>query len=117
MIYFLETEISNTKKVQQSLKNVFGIGKKKTKLICKKSGISKNYIASDLLANQLILMSQNVTDSKILITNNLKKEKFLALQKLIEIKSIKGLRKIKGLPVRGQRTHTNAKTSRKIKGS
>ena len=115
MVYFLETEIPNNKKVQKSLESVFGIGKNKTKLICKKSGISKNYKASDLFSNQLIIMSQNVIDSNISITNNLKKNQSLILKKLVDIKSIKGLRRIKGLPVRGQRTHTNAKTSRKIK--
>ena len=42
MIYFLETEIPNTKKVNKSLKNVYGIGKKKTNLICKKLGIGNS---------------------------------------------------------------------------
>ena len=115
MVYFLETEIPNNKKTQKSLESVFGIGKKQTELICKKSGIAKNYKASDLSSNQLITMSQNVVNSDILITNNLKKNQSLIFKKLVDIKSIKGLRRIKGLPVRGQRTHTNAKTSRKIK--
>ena len=115
MIYFLETEIPNTKKVNKSLKNVYGIGKKKTNSICKKLGIAKNLQTDDLSNKHLILMSQHVLDSKFLITNNLKKENLLLFQKLINIKSLRGLRRIKGLPVRGQRTHTNSKTSRKFK--
>ena len=115
MIYFLETEIPNTKKVNKSLKNVYGLGKKKTNLICKKLGIAKNSQTDDLSSRHIISMSQYVLDSKFLITNNLKKENLLLFQKLVNIKSLRGLRKIKGLPVRGQRTHTNAKTSRKFK--
>ena len=115
MIYFLETEIPNSKKVNKSLKNVYGIGKKKTNLICKKLGISKNLKTDDLLNKHLTIMSQHVLDSNFLITNNLKKENLSLFQKLINIKCLRGLRKIKGLPVRGQRTHTNAKTSRKFK--
>jgi len=114
MIYFLETEISNTKKVNKSLENVYGIGKKKINLICKKLGIAKNLQTSDLLNKQVTNMSQHVSDSKTLIGNSLKKENLLFSQKLVNIKSFRGLRKIKGLPVRGQRTHTNAKTSRKF---
>jgi len=63
MIYFLETEISNTKKVNKSLENVYGIGKKKINLICKKLGIAKNLQTSDLLNKQVTNMSQHVPDS------------------------------------------------------
>jgi small subunit ribosomal protein S13 len=49
------------------------------------------------------------------IASDLKKSKLLNSKKLISIKSYKGLRRNQGLPVRGQRTHTNAKTAKKIK--
>ena len=115
MVYFLETEISNNQNSRKSLKSVFGIGQKKTNLICKKIGIAKNSKISDLSNSQLNNISQYVLNSEILITNNLKKEKILSLQRLVNIKSVRGLRKIKGLPVRGQRTHTNARTASKFK--
>jgi small subunit ribosomal protein S13 len=113
MIYFLDTEIPNNKKLRKSLKNVFGLGNKKTDLICKKFGIAKNSKPSDLSNKQLTHLSQNVLNLDLLITNNLKKKKTLDTQNLVNIKSIRGLRKIKGLPVRGQRTHTNSNTSKK----
>ena len=69
MVYFLDTEISNTKKLRKSLENVFGLGKKKTDLICKKFGISKNLKTSDLSNRKLIHLSQNVLNLDILITN------------------------------------------------
>ena len=49
------------------------------------------------------------------ITSELKKSQVFALKKLVDIKSYRGLRKIRGLPVRGQRTHTNAKTAKQYK--
>ena len=48
MIYFLETDIPNNKKLKKSLENVFGLGKKQIDFICKKSGISRNLKTSDL---------------------------------------------------------------------
>ena len=115
MVYFLDTEIPNTKKLKKSLKKVFGLGKKKTELICKKFGIAKNLKTSDLSNRQILHLSQNIVDSGVVITNNLKKKRILEIQNLVNIKSIRGLRKIKGLPVRGQRTHTNSKTSKKFR--
>ena len=115
MVYFLDTEISNAKKLNKSLQNIFGFGKKKTNLICKKFGIAKNLKTSDLSNRQLLHLSQNILDLNLVITNNLKKKTALDIQNLVNIKSIRGLRKIKGLPVRGQRTHTNSKTSKKFR--
>ena len=56
-----------------------------------------------------------VESSNIVIASDLKKVKNLILKNLVFIKSYRGLRKIKGLPIRGQRTHTNGRTARKIK--
>ena len=114
MIYFLETEIPNNKKINKSLKSVYGLGKKQSNIICKKLGIIKTTKTLNLSNKHINKMSQYVLDSNLLITNNLKKEKALIFQQLINIKSVRGLRKLKGLPVRGQRTHTNAKTAKKI---
>ena len=47
------------------------------------------------------------------INNELKKSRSLTLKTLVSIKSYKGLRRVRGLPVRGQRTHTNAKSAKK----
>ena len=56
-----------------------------------------------------------IEKSNFLIGNNFKKFKSLLLMDLINLKVYKGLRRIKGLPVRGQRTHTNSKTTRRLK--
>jgi small subunit ribosomal protein S13 len=50
-----------------------------------------------------------------LINTNLKKEKILLAKKLVQIKTYRGIRRLRGLPIRGQRTHTNAKTASKFR--
>lgn len=115
MIYIFETEILNNKPIYFSLQKIYGIGKKQSSLICKQLGFSYNLKTSDLSNDQLIKLTKSIEKSKLIITNELKKFQSLSLRTLIDIKSYKGLRRLKGLPVRGQRTHTNGKTAKKIK--
>jgi small subunit ribosomal protein S13 len=89
MIYIFETEILNSKSVQFSLKKIYGLNTFQINSICKKLGFSANLKTSKLATDQIF-----------------------TLKKLVEIKSYSGLRRIKGLPVRGQRTHTNARTAK-----
>ena len=63
----------------------------------------------------IIKLTKSIEKSKLILTNELKKFQSLSLRTLIDIKSYKGLRRLKGLPVRGQRTHTNGKTPKKMK--
>lgn len=60
-------------------------------------------------------MLQLVESLNLSLNNELKKLKSIALKKLVNIKSYRGLRRVRGLPVRGQRTHTNAKSAKKNK--
>jgi len=112
MIYIFETEILNNKSIYFSIQKIYGIGKKQSFLICKKLGFSINLKTVDLSNDQIIKLVKMIEKSNLIITSELKKLQSLFLKKLVEIKSYKGLRKIQGLPVRGQRTHTNAKTAR-----
>ena len=115
MIYFLETELNKKKSLKHALINLYGIGKFQNNFFCKKLGISENFKVYDLSneqTNELLIIIKN---SKLVITTELKKVNVLLLKKLISIKAFKGLRKLKGFPVRGQRTHTNAKTSKYVK--
>ena len=115
MIYFLETDISFKKSVYISIKEVYGIGKKTAILVCKKAGLSKNLKTFELSNKQIVKIVKIIEDSNIIINTALKKQNDLFFKHLIDIKSYKGLRRLKGLPVRGQRTHTNAKTVRNKK--
>tara|TARA_B110000261_G_scaffold157349_1_gene192282 strand:+ start:4829 stop:5212 length:384 start_codon:yes stop_codon:yes gene_type:complete len=117
MIYIFETEIPNNKSLIISLQKIYGLGKKNSDLICKQLGFSKNLKTSDLSSDQISKLIKVIEKSNFVITNELRKLQALSLRGLIEIKSYKGLRRISGLPVRGQRTHTNGRTAKRQKRS
>jgi len=83
--------------------------------ICKKLGFSSNIKVKNLTEKQIKKLITNIQQSGLCIATNLKKVKLLINKKLVNTKSYRGLRKLKGLPIRGQRTHTNAKSSRRQK--
>lgn len=113
MLYLLETKLPENKSVFFALTNVYGIGKNTAFILCKKLGFSINLKIKDLTQEQIIEVLQLIELLNITLNNELKKLKSLTLKNLISIKSYRGLRRVRGLPVRGQRTHTNAKSSRK----
>lgn len=113
MLYFLETKLPEHKSVLFALTNVYGIGKTTAFSICKKLGFSINLKVKDLTQEQVSEMLQLTESLNLTLNNELKKLKSLTFKNLVSIKSYRGLRRVRGLPVRGQRTHTNAKSSRK----
>lgn len=115
MVYLLETNLQENKSIFFALKKIYGIGKSRAFNICKTLGFSENLKVKNLSEEQIKKLLILVENSEILITSDLKKAKNLIIKNLVFIKSYRGLRKIKGLPVRGQRTHTNGRTARKIK--
>ena len=110
---FLDSTLLKNKSIKFSLINIFGIGPKHASEICKNLGFSENLKTKHLTKKQINKLTTTVNDSEFLISTDLKKSIILANKLSVNIKSYKGLRKLKGLPVRGQRTHTNAKSSRK----
>ena len=113
MLYVLETKLPENKSVVFALTKVYGIGEKTAYLICKKLGFSINLKTKDLTQEQVEEIIQLVDSLNLTLNNELKKLRSLNLKTLVSIKSYRGLRRVRGLPVRGQRTHTNAKSSRK----
>ena len=114
MVYILEAEVLENKSIYLSLTKVFGIGRFQSFLICKKSGLAYNCKLTNLTEDQIENLIKSIENSNLLITNNLKKSKIKIAKKLIQIKAYRGIRKLHGLPIRGQRTHTNAKTASKF---
>lgn len=113
MVYHVELDLLENRPIFLSLTNVYGIGQKTSLIICKRMGFSKALTPENLYESQLNELTREVSRFSKGISRNLKKDKFLSFERLVSIKSFKGLRRYKGLPVRGQRTHTNAKTARK----
>ena len=115
MIYIFETDLPNVKPLKFSLKKVYGLGNKQTSMICKKLGFTNNLTFEHLNDDQIIKLLKLIERSNLKITGELKKFQILKLKSLVDIKCYKGLRRLNGLPVRGQRTHTNAKSSKSAK--
>lgn len=113
MIYLFESELPENMSVVFALKRIYGIGKKNSFLICKKLGFSINLKIKNLSKHQITYILNLINSLNLVVAADLKNLKNLIAKNLISIKSYRGLRKIQGLPVRGQRTHTNARTARK----
>ena len=113
MLYLLETNLIENKSVHFALTKIYGIGKSTAFNICRKLGFSINLKIKDLTHEQVSEILRVIDSSDLILNNELKKLKSLTLKNLISIKSYRGLRRVRGLPVRGQRTHTNAKSARK----
>mgnify|MGYP006336149049 CR=1 FL=1 len=114
MIYLFESNLLN-KPVNLALMCIYGIGKIKANYFCKHCGFSFNLKVHDLTEIQKKNLTLLILDSSFIFDNELKRVLIKSKNRLIKIKSYRGLRKLQGLPVRGQRTHTNAKTAKKQK--
>ena len=113
MIYIFDTELLENKQIYYALKQIYGISKKRSSVICKKLGFSNNLKVRNLSKDQITELLKLIDVLDLTLASDLKKLKFLSIKNLISIKSYRGFRRNQGLPVRGQRTHTNARTSRK----
>lgn len=112
MIFLFETNLNKNNRLFFELLKILGLGKQLSKFICKKLGFSKNLKIEILSTFQILKLMQLLNKFK-LIGNKLKKFQFSNLKKKLNIKLISAIKQINGLPIRGQRTHTNAKTSKK----
>lgn len=113
MIYLFESDLPENKSVFSSLVHIHGFGPFKSLSICKRLGFSINFKTKNLSKEQINKLIKTIEYLNFKLASDLKKSKLLSLKKLIAMKSYKGSRKMRGLPSRGQRTHTNAKTSKK----
>lgn len=109
MIYISETDLAENKSIYFSLTKIFGINKFNSFLICKKIGLTPSLKVHQLTSDQILKLIKCIEKS------NLKKSKIMLAKKLIQIKAYKGIRRLRGYPIRGQRTHTNAKTAAKLR--
>lgn len=114
MSYILGTNLNPTKKVKIALTQIFGIGPNKALQICDKLGLSDSYKVSQLTKHQIDQIIKIINQS-YLIDSELIRIIQKDVKSLINIACYRGFRHNAGLPLRGQRTHTNAKTSRRVK--
>ena len=113
MVFLLDTELPHNKNVLIALTTIYGIGRTKSSSICRKAGITSSMKVAELTQEHVEKITDIVKNSGIVINFDLKKYRETNLKNLVSIKSYKGLRRINGLPIRGQRTRSNANTSKK----
>ncbi len=101
-------DIPNNKRVVVSLTYIYGIGRPTAEEILKNASVSVDTRVKDLTENELTAIRQEV--AKYHVEGDLRREVAMNIKRLMEIGSYRGLRHRRGLPVRGQRTRTNART-------
>lgn len=101
--------IPTQKKVRIGLTYIYGIGMYQSCLILEKTGIDGDK-RINALTDQEILKIREVIDSNHKVEGDLRRDISMSIKRLMDLGCYKGLRHRKGLPVRGQRTHTNART-------
>jgi len=101
--------IPTNKRVEISLTYIHGIGRTKAKEICEKVGLPAERRVNDLTEGEIIQIRELI-DNDYLVEGDLRREVAMNIKRLMDLGCYRGLRHRRGLPVRGQRTHTNART-------
>ena len=110
MARLLGVDIPNRKKIAFSLRYIYGIGPTRATKILEATGIDPDRRTQELNEQELSLLSNYIIENKIVVEGDLRRLITNNLKRLQSIRSYSGLRHQRGLPVRGQRTITNART-------
>jgi small subunit ribosomal protein S13 len=102
-------DIPREKRLEISLTYVFGIGRTTSQKVCDATGISKDTRVRDLTDEEVARL-RNWIDANLKVEGDLRRDIQQDIKRKMEIGSYQGIRHRRGLPVRGQRTHTNART-------
>lgn len=113
MVRLLGNNLPSKKKVYIGLTSIYGIGIQTSKKILAELGIDENTKVSDLTEENVSAIRDRLEMGDLQLEGDLKRIRSLNIKRLIEISSVRGRRHLKGLPVRGQRTRTNNRTSRR----
>ena len=102
-------DLPRNKRVQVALTYIFGIGRPRAELICKQAGIADS-MRTDALTDEHIAKIRGVIEGTCKVEGDLRREVGLSIKRLMDLNCFRGIRHRKGLPVRGQRTRSNART-------
>ena len=106
----LGVDIPNNKKIEFALRYIYGVGPTRAKILCEESGTDPNARAHELSEEDLNKIANLVIEKGFIVEGDLRREVTANLKRLQAIRSYRGMRHARGLPVRGQRTQTNART-------
>jgi small subunit ribosomal protein S13 len=95
--------------MEVALTYIYGIGRSGAKKILEEAGVDLDRKTDDLTDSEVTAI-RNIIDREHKVEGDLRREVSMSIKRLMDVGSYRGLRHRKGLPVRGQRTHTNART-------
>ncbi len=101
--------IPSNKRVEIALTYIYGVGRTKATEICQKASIPVERRVNDLSETEAIQIRE-IIDRDYMVEGDLRREHAMNIKRLMDLGCYRGLRHRRGLPVRGQRTHTNART-------
>jgi small subunit ribosomal protein S13 len=110
MARIIGVEIPGEKRIDIALRYIYGIGPANAKIILEKAKIDPSIRAKNLDEQQMSQIVHAIQDGKYVIEGDLRRELGMNLKRLQGLKCYRGIRHLRGLPVRGQRTQTNART-------
>ncbi len=102
-------DLPRNKRLEVALTYIFGIGPHIAKQVLKKSGLSPDMRSDDLDETHVALL-RDVIEGNFTVEGDLRREVSMNVNRLMDLGCYRGLRHRRGLPCRGQRTHTNART-------
>lgn len=108
-------DLPRDKQVHIGLTYIFGVGRSLARKILATSGVAPTTLVKDLREDEIVKLRE-IIEREHKVEGDLRKEVSMNIKRLIDIGSYRGLRHRKGLPVRGQRTKTNARTRKGPKG-
>ncbi len=102
--------IPTNKRVVIALTYIHGIGQVKSEQICEVVGIASERRVQDLTDAEILQIREAITGGDLLVEGDLRRQLSMNVKRLMDMGNYRGIRHRRGLPVRGQRTHTNART-------
>jgi small subunit ribosomal protein S13 len=102
-------DLPREKRIEISLQYIYGIGKTTAKNICERAGVDVTTRTKDLTDDEVRRLRDTI-EANLKVEGDLRRETSMNIKRLMDLGCYRGLRHRKGLPVRGQRTHTNART-------
>ena len=109
MALFAGVDLPKDKRVEIALTYIYGIGRSSSKKILQKADIDKDTKVTKLTETEVVRI-RDLIDQEFKVEGDLRRDLATNIKRLMDIGSYRGLRHRKSLPVRGQRTHTNART-------
>jgi small subunit ribosomal protein S13 len=102
-------DIPREKRLEISLTYIFGLGRSTSQLVCDQTGLSRDTRVRDLTEEEIAKL-RSFIDANLKVEGDLRREVAANIKRKMEIGTYQGIRHRRGLPVRGQRTRTNART-------